>query len=227
MLEPEPPPVVEPDPEAERWTRRRSQPARERASGGLIGEPVEADTAGASATADLPNQDGGPGALGTERPDAEAPASTSHPVTVSWRGEDAMGALELDGPNVVDPDDLIIVEPPSQLVAQPRRRRPERPPVEDPVVEVNPEPPDEIPPPPRPAVPERVPVEHKPADSTAPRTGRGVLLLAVLLVILAVLVWYFLLRDSDPASAVSTTRTGVALVAAALAPATGQPDLAG
>ena len=64
-------------------------------------------------------------------------------------------------------------------------------------------------------------------DGPAPRTGRGVLLLVVLLVILAALVWYFLLRDTAPASALSTTRTGAALVAAVLDPATGQGDIAG
>ena len=53
------------------------------------------------------------------------------------------------------------------------------------------------------------------------------LLLVVLLAILAALVWFFLLRDTDPASALSTTRAGVAMVAPALIGATGQGDLAG
>ena len=164
--------------------------------------------------------------VGTDEPPGpEVPASTSHPVTVSWRGEDAMDYLELDGPKAVDPDDLIIVEPPSQLFASPRRRRPEHPPVEDPVVEATPDPPDEAAPPEAP--PERGPAQSTPADGPPSRTGRGVLLLVVLLAVLAALVWYFLLRDADPASAVSMTRSGMGWVAAALNPATGQGDLTG
>ncbi len=196
-LEPEPAPVapepapMDPDPDAVRWTRRPASTPRERVPDEVVAEPVGADeVAGAAA------------------------AATSHPVTVSWRGEDAMANLELDGPRAVDPDDLIIVEPPSQLVAPPRRRRPPAPQAEGATVEVTPDAPQVTPTPVAP--PTREPAPSTPADGPPARIGRGVLLLVVLLAILAALVWFFLLRDTDPASALSTTRAGVAMVAPAL-----------
>ena len=64
-----------------------------------------------------------------------------------------------------------------------------------------------------------------PADGPPSRTGRGVLLLVALLVILAALVWFFLLRGSDPASVGSSARDGVATVAAALDTAMDPGDL--
>jgi hypothetical protein len=200
-LQPEPAPT-DPDPDAVRWTRRPASTPRERVPDEVVAEPVGADeVAGAAA------------------------AAPSHPVTVSWRGEDAMANLELDGPRAVDPDDLIIVEPPSQLVAPPRRRRPPAPPAESDTVEVTPDAPQVTPTPVVP--PTREPAPSPPADGPPARIGRGVVLLVVLLAILAALVWFFLLRDSDPASALSTARAGVALVAPELNGATGRGDLPG
>ena len=68
---------------------------------------------------------------GDGAPDAPVPAATSHPVTVSWRGAGDMEYLELDGPKEGDTDELIIVEPPSQLFVQNRRRRTPHPPEGD------------------------------------------------------------------------------------------------
>ena len=110
-----------------------------------------------------------------------------------------MDYLELDGPRVGDPNDLIIVEPPSQLFAHSRRRRPEPPPLEDTAVDVTPDEPDEGPPP-VPAADDGTPATVGAADPPS-RMGRRLLVLAFLLAILAVLVWYFLLRDGDPGSA--------------------------
>jgi hypothetical protein len=144
-------------------------------------------------------------------PDAELEPA-SHPIAVSWRGADYMAYLELDTPEEDDTKELIIVEPPSQLFIQNRRRRPAHP-AEGDVSGTS----------------ER---SHVAAGSGAPaagdsaakqraagppsRAGRRNLLLAMLLVILAALVWYFLLRDPDPASAVSITRVGAVVMAAAL-----------
>jgi hypothetical protein len=139
-----------------------------------------------------------------------------------------MGYLELDGPSGADPEDLIIVEPPSQLFASGRRRRPEHPPEPDTPVDVTPDEPDEVPVHELPSV--RAPSEPPPAarptsGSGKSGLGRGVLLLVALLVILAALVWFFLLRGSDPASVGSSARDGVATVAAALDTAMDPGDL--
>ena len=93
---------------------------------------------------------------------------------------------------------------------------PRHPPAEDAAVEATPEPPARC--------PARGPASSPDQRRTSrwtnqrPPTGRGVLLLVVLLAVLAALVWFFLLRDTDPASAVSTTRAGVGWVAAGAEP---------
>ena len=225
---PEPEPAPEPEQAPLRWVRPPSEPPRDPRSGDLVAEPADEGSADHAATAQSPGHEEGSVAPVDETAGAGVPAATSHQVTVAWRGEDAMGYLELDGPSGADPEDLIIVEPPSQLFASGRRRRPEHPPEPDTPVDVTPDEPDEVPVHELPSV--RAPSEPPPAarptsGSGKSGLGRGVLLLVALLVILAALVWFFLLRGSDPASVGSSARDGMATVAAALDTAKDPGDL--
>ena len=224
----EPEPAHEPELPPLGWVRPPSEPPRDPRSGDPVAESAAEGAADHAATAQSPHHEEGSVAPLDETAGAGVPAATSHQVTVAWRGEDAMGYLELDGPSGGDPEDLIIVEPPSQLFASGRRRRPEHPPEPDTPVDVTPEEPDEV------LVHEVPPVQAptEPPPAARPTSGpgqgglgRGVLLLVVLLVILAALVWFFLLRGSDPSSVGSSARDGVATVAAAINTAVDPGDL--
>jgi hypothetical protein len=137
-------------------------------------------------------------------------------VTLSWREAEA---FDLGLPSVEDHQEAIVVEPPSQLVAKPRRRRPE--PVDY----------DEDDAWARPTTPEHEPTsspqESEPsagqpeagANTSRPGRARRVVAVVLLLVVLAVVAWYFLLRDSGDGSA-APQRGGAAVVAAASAPST-------
>jgi hypothetical protein len=129
---------------------------------------------------------------------------------VSWRGADYFeGEPQLD-----ESAELIIVEPPSQMYAAGRRRRPE------PRVRSD-EDPDATPARTDPTTTLKLDgsatADHAPADPPAGKSRRA-LVLALLLVVVLAAVWYFLLRDPGSGSAAPAGGTGSAVVA--LAPET-------
>ena len=125
--------------------------------------------------------------------------STVPAVTLSWREAES---FEIGVPDAEDSERAIVVEPPSQLVAERRSRRrdldidTEGDAAADPVV-VEP-------------LPATAPVEEAPATRASARAASGyqsgkrrrAMVVGLVLVMLAIVAWYFLLRgDGDDAAA--------------------------
>jgi hypothetical protein len=121
-------------------------------------------------------------------------------VTLSWREAES---FDIGLPSVDADQEAIVVEPPSQLVAQSRRRRPEpRVTDEDDGDESGATNPTEHGRSDHGQEPE--PADDRPDEPTAsPRSGRmkWIVVGGLLLVVLALLAWYFLLRGSGDESA--------------------------
>ena len=115
----------------------------------------------------------------------------------SWREAES---FEIGVPGVGDSEGAIVVEAPSQLVAESRRRRRDF----DAVEEAGPEPePAPTEPAATPAVPEtsRTRAAARAASGSPSGKRRQALLVGLVLVVLAIFAWYFLLRDDGDASA--------------------------
>ena len=126
---------------------------------------------------------------------------------MSWRGADYFEGE----PAVDDTAELIIVEPPSQMYAASRRRRPEPRVAHDEDPDATPARTDATSTP-RPEGPATA--DQEPGDAPAGKSRRA-FVLALLLVVVLAAVWYFLLRDPASGSAAPTGRTASAAVALA------------
>ena len=133
---------------------------------------------------------------------SEAAASR---IAVSWRGADYFEGE----PEVDDTAELIIVEPPSQMYAAGRRRRPEPRVAHDEDPDATPARTDATS---MPGLGGSATADQAPADAPAGKSRRA-LVLALLLVVVLAAVWYFLLRDSGSDSAAPASRTASAVVA--------------
>jgi len=130
--------------------------------------------------------------------------STVPPVTLSWREAES---FEIGVPGVEDSEDSIVVEAPSQLVAESRRRRRELHTEEGPAPE------------PEPSLPAAEPAPEKSHTRAAVRAASGgqpgvrrrALLVGLVLVVLAIGAWYFLLREDGGESAARTGEPGTVL----------------
>ena len=126
---------------------------------------------------------------------------------MSWRGADYFEGE----PEVDDTAELIIVEPPSQMYAAGRRRRPEPRVAHDEDPDATPARTDAAS---TPRPDGSATADQEPADAPAGKSRRA-LVLALLLVVVLAAVWYFLLRDPGSGSAAPTGRTASAAVALA------------
>ena len=147
-----------------------------------------------------------------------------------------MEYLELDGPKEDDTNELIIVEPPSQLFIPSRRRRTphsgegdadhddnldQSDPASTPGSSTDTPPPRQTPAPKQPGPVAPPAVEQ--STGTARRTGRRVLVLV--LVVLVLVAWFVLLRDAraDSAALLSEPHHVVTMAASSSAPAAATP----
>ena len=132
--------------------------------------------------------------------------STVPPVTLSWREAES---FEIGVPGVADSEGAIVVEAPSQLVAESRRRRRDFDAVEEAGPEPGPEP-EPTEPAAAPAVPEasRTRAAARAASGSPSGKRRQALLVGLVLVVLAIVAWYFLLRDDGDASAAHSGESG-------------------
>jgi hypothetical protein len=125
-------------------------------------------------------------------------------VTLSWREAES---FEIGVPDVEDSEGSIVVEPPSQLVAARRSRRREVDEDTDDVEESAAA--DGVP---APAPPEEAPATRASTRAASGyRSGkrRGALIVGLVLLVLAIVAWYFLVRgNGDEASGGSTAAIG-------------------
>jgi hypothetical protein len=143
-----------------------------------------------------------------EPPVEQAPVpgrpSTVPAVTLSWREAES---FEIGVPDVEDSEGSIVVEPPSQLVAARRSRRREVDEDTDDVEESAAA--DGVP---APAPPEEAPATRASTRAASGyRSGkrRGALIVGLVLLVLAIVAWYFLVRgNGDEASGGSTAAIG-------------------
>lgn len=140
--------------------------------------------------------------------------STVPAVTLSWR---EAKSFEIGVPDAEDSERAIVVEPPSQLVAQRRGRRrdieTEDDTTADPVV---------VEPLPASALPEEAPATRASARAASGYPSgkrRRAMVVGLVLVMLAVVAWYFLLRgDGDDSATGATSSIGGYQAAVALPP---------
>jgi hypothetical protein len=143
-----------------------------------------------------------------EPPVEQAPVpgrpSTVPAVTLSWREAES---FEIGVPDVENSEGSIVVEPPSQLVAARRSRRREVDEDTDDVEESAAA--DGVP---APAPPEEAPATRASTRAASGyRSGkrRGALIVGLVLLVLAIVAWYFLVRgNGDEASGGSTAAIG-------------------
>ena len=141
---------------------------------------------------------------GCPRPGA---TSTVPPVTLSWREAES---FEIGVPGVEDSEGSIVVEAPSQLVAESRRRRRDLHTEEGPAPEPEPSHPAAEPPAPEES---HTRAAVRAASGGQPGVRRRALLVGLVLVVLAIGAWYFLLartgasRPRAPASPVPCWRS--------------------
>ena len=140
--------------------------------------------------------------------------STVPAVTLSWREAQS---FEIGVPDVEDSEGSIVVEPPSQLVAARRGRRRELDVDEDDVDESVGA--DRVP---APAAPEEAPATRastRAASGSRSGKGRRALIIGLVLLMLAIVAWYFLVRgNGDGASGGSTAPIGQSRSIVALSP---------
>jgi hypothetical protein len=161
----------------------------------------------------------GPAEGTLEEPPAEQAAVPGRPstvpaVTLSWREAQS---FEIGVPDVEDSEGSIVVEPPSQLVAARRGRRRELDADADDVEESVAA--DRVPAP--------MPPEEAPATRASTRAASGyrsgkrrrALIVGLVLLLLAIVAWYFLIRgNGDQASGGSTAPIGQSHSIVALSP---------
>ena len=152
--------------------------------------------------------------MSTQAPAEDAPVperrSTVPPVTLSWREAES---FEIGVPGVEDSEDSIVVEAPSQLVAESRRRRRELHTEERPRSQSR--------------SPSQPAADAGPGEVAHPRRACGPRRAAspgyavarcssdCVLVVLAIGAWYFLLREDGGESAARAGEPGTVLAALA------------
>ena len=178
----------------------------------------------ARSRAEQPSPAAGPAAPVPAKVHPRGRPSTVPAVNLSWREADS---LEMGVPSVEDSDDAIVLEPPSQLVADTRRRSGPRRHTEDLGPEGDGTPSGEAPAEPSELAPD---ADESPATRAAARAAardtetrkvrlRRVLVLVAVVLVLAVVGWFVLGGGSDTAAPHGPGSGSSAVAGAAPAPA--------
>ena len=139
---------------------------------------------------------------------------TVPPVTLSWREAES---FEIGVPGVEDSEGAIVVEAPSQLVAQRRGRRRDLAPEDAGQVDPEPVAPEPVEPiAASPALEAQSPTRASARAASGYQSGkrRRMVVVALVLVLLAVVAWYFLLRPQGGGSAAQAGGSHVVVASA-------------